>query len=365
MRPPSRTSTRCRAASTATADELRVYYFCQIAVKNCHGDAATSCRSAAPQNHAGSPPGPLPDPDALGHTGGPVPPTRDHPGKSNHVSTLRDTNISTADETAQADALREALIAELVGVTGEVTTVDIDPDVVDRARDCLAAARYDKVNVVVADAEGGVPDHAPYDRVIVTVGAWDIPPSWSDQLAEGGRIVVPLRMRGLTRSVAFERDGDHLVSRAYHLCGFVPMQGVGAHTERLVSLDGDEVRLQVDEALPVDADRLREALSAPRVKRWSGVEIGGAPTMVAGGSFAYRTARRIDSDRSRFEFGVYAHDPDAEGLADQYAGLIRTWDRDHRHGTGARIKVYPAATPDTDLPKGRLIDKRHTRVVIP
>ncbi|MGH3854965.1 MAG: methyltransferase domain-containing protein [Pseudonocardiaceae bacterium] len=73
-----------------------------------------------------------------------------------------------------------ALIAELVGESGKVVSVDIDPDIVDRTRDCLAAAGYSQVDVVLADAEDGVPDHAPYDRVIVTVGAWDIPPAWSD-----------------------------------------------------------------------------------------------------------------------------------------------------------------------------------------
>jgi len=86
-----------------------------------------------------------------------------------------------------------ALIAELVGACGEVTTVDIDSDVVDRARQCLAAAGYRQVNIVLADAEGGVPDHAPCDRVIVTAETWDIPPAWPGQLAEGGRLVVPLR----------------------------------------------------------------------------------------------------------------------------------------------------------------------------
>jgi protein-L-isoaspartate(D-aspartate) O-methyltransferase len=79
-------------------------------------------------------------------------------------------------------------------------------------------------------------------------------------------------MRGLTRSVVFERDG---VSRGYRLGGFVPMQGAGAHTERLVPLDGDKVVLWVDEQQPVDADRLRDPLFAPRVERWSGVELGG------------------------------------------------------------------------------------------
>ncbi|MGH3868286.1 MAG: methyltransferase, FxLD system [Pseudonocardiaceae bacterium] len=298
-----------------------------------------------------------------------------------------------------------ALIAELVGETGAVTTVDIDPSVVDRARDCLAAAGYHKVSVVVADAEGGIPDHAPYDRVIVTAGAWDIPPAWSDQCADDGRIVVPLRMRGLTRSVTFERDGNHLVSRDYRLCGFVPMRGMGAHSERVVALDGDRVSLRIDGEQPVDADRLRDALLGPRIERWSGVEGGptepfddldlwiatvvddfglltatkdaidsglvskstrvGAKTMVAGGSFAYRAAARpVDAERTKFEFGAYAHGPDAGRLAEDYIDLIQAWDRDHCGGPGARIEVYPAAASDAELPVGRVINKRHTRVII-
>src|SRR5260221_6411727 len=81
-----------------------------------------------------------------------------------------------------------ALMAELAGQAGEVTTVDIDPEVTGRAARCLADAGYARVNVVLADAEDGVKEHAPYDRIIATAGAWDIPPAWVDQLAAGGRI---------------------------------------------------------------------------------------------------------------------------------------------------------------------------------
>lgn len=293
-----------------------------------------------------------------------------------------------------------ALIAELVGPTGQVTSVDIDPDIVARAKDCLAAAGYDQVKVVLADAENGVPDHAPFDRVIVTAGAWDLPPAWSDQLIEHGQIVVPFRVRGLTRTVVFERDGDHLASRDYRLCGFVPMQGIGARTERRVPLDGDEVVLRVDEDQPLDADSLKEALRSPRLELWSGVEfdqvdeldlwIGthapafglltaqdgpierglvapsakrGVPTLVRGGTFAYRTKRPIEGTDT-FETGVYAHGPDAQGAAEEYVELVRTWDRDHRGGHGARIEAYPAGTPSTELPQGCVVDKKHTRVVI-
>jgi len=295
-----------------------------------------------------------------------------------------------------------ALIAELVGETGEVTTVDIDQDVVDRAQRCLTAAGYKKVNVVLADADGGVPDHAPYDRVIATTSAWDIPPAWTDQLAEGGRMVVPLRMRGLTRSVVFERDGDRLVSQGYELCSFVPMQGVGTPTERLVSLDGDEVSLRVDGDQPIDADRLRAALSQPRMQAWSGVTSGGdgrfdglhlwlamvlptfgvltarkeavargvvahawalgMPTAVNEGSFAYLGLRPVTPDRKTCEFGVYGHGPDAEELAHQVVRHIQSWDGS---SLNARIEAYPVGTPDDQLPEGALVlDKKHTRVVI-
>ncbi|MEV1179505.1 methyltransferase domain-containing protein, partial [Nonomuraea sp. NPDC049784] len=89
-----------------------------------------------------------------------------------------------------------ALLAELAGPEGHVTTVDIGADIVAGARRGLAAAGYDRVQVVHGDGATGHPENAPYDRIIVTAGAWDVPPAWREQLAPGGRLVVPLRVRG-------------------------------------------------------------------------------------------------------------------------------------------------------------------------
>ncbi|MCP2303323.1 protein-L-isoaspartate(D-aspartate) O-methyltransferase [Actinokineospora globicatena] len=297
-----------------------------------------------------------------------------------------------------------ALIAELVGPDGEVTTVDIDQFVVDRARACLAEAGYDRVRVLLVDAEGGVPEHAPFDRIIVTAGAWDIPPAWIDQLAPDGVLVVPLRMRGLTRSVAFVREQGRLVSRGYELCGFVPIQGSGANAERLVLLHGEDVALRLDGDQAADADALSAALTSERVVRPSGVEVGGfepfdeldlylateldgfgllvatpaaieaglaersarmgAKTALDGVSFAYRASQATTKERTAFEFVVYGHGPDADAVAFRYVELIREWDRTHRGGPGARIEVHPTGTPDTEIGEGRLIDKKHTRVLI-
>lgn len=142
-----------------------------------------------------------------------------------------------------------AYLAEMVGEQGRVVTVDIDPDVTERAERFVAETGYRNITVVTADAEGGVPGHAPYDRIIVTVQAADIPPAWIEQLKDGGRLVVPLRMRSMTRTIAFIRNGKRLVSDGFEQCGFVPMRGAGENRMRLESLhdeEGAEVALRLD-----------------------------------------------------------------------------------------------------------------------
>lgn len=281
-----------------------------------------------------------------------------------------------------------ALIAELVGESGEVTTIDIDPVVIDRARSLLPAAGYGHVQALVVDGEGGEPQHAPYDRIVVTVEAADLAPAWVDQLAENGRIVVPLRLRGLSWSVALQREQDHLVARDFEVCGFVPMRGAGARDMELVILhngEGEEVGLRLDEG-QVDAGQLREALSKPRTEAWSGVTLGlglpyddlelwlvstlpefallaatraardrgvvaswsrrGVATLLdsSSGSFAYLTMRATSPERTLFEFGAIAHGPEAAKVADRMIAEIQTWGREHK-GEQPELRARPADVP--------------------
>ncbi|GAB2994177.1 methyltransferase, FxLD system [Saccharothrix stipae] len=298
-----------------------------------------------------------------------------------------------------------ALIAEIVGPTGRVVSVDIDGDIVERARRLLAQAGYPRVRVVHGDAEHPIPDEERFDRIVVTVGAWDLPPAWWEQLVEGGRIVVPLLMRGTTRTVALDKVEGRLVDRGHQRAGFVAMQGLGAHEETFLSLaDGEQVGLRIDGPADTDPELLAEALRGPRTEAWSGVEVGGtepfddldlflatrpdrfgllqalqsaveaklvngwarwgAPTRYSDTGLAYRITRRVP-DTDRAEFGAVAHGPDAPELAEQVVADIRTWDREHRHsGRHAHITVFPAATPDQALPSGFVMDRRHTRVVV-
>lgn len=297
-----------------------------------------------------------------------------------------------------------ALIAELVGESGQVATVDIDPEVTERARGMLAATGYDRVKVVLADADAGVPAGAPYDRILVTVNAWDIPPAWVEQLAEDGRLLVPFRVRGLTRVIAFEPRDGHLESVSERIFGFVPMQGVGAHESYTVGLAGGAISLRFDDAAPADPDALAGAVGTERAEVWTGARIGRrellqgiemymatamdgfcalyldrdkptelvllpgkkvfAVAAVEGGSFAYLTTRASD-DPDEVEFGVHAYGSGRTVLAEEMAEHVRTWS-EHLRGRsgGARFALYPAATPDDQLPGGRVVDKKHHRVVI-
>ncbi|MBB5156084.1 methyltransferase, FxLD system [Saccharopolyspora phatthalungensis] len=301
-----------------------------------------------------------------------------------------------------------ALLAELVGPSGHVTTVDIDGDITDRARQLLAKADYPQVNVLLADAEAGVPDHAPYDRILVTAGTWDVPGAWVDQLVEGGLLLVPLSVRGLSRTIAFEKIAKgRLISRSSKSFGFVPIRGAGEHESTLLVMRGGEVTVRIDDEFPagfsVDWRCVESALDTPRVEVWSGATIGrfepwataqmwlatalpgfcrvvvdrerstglisppgrhtAAVAAVSAGSLAYVTTRDTD-DKDRVEFGVHAFGPNAAELAEAVAEQLRIWERDHRGGPGPQFRVYPAGTSDEQMPEGRVVDKKNARITI-
>lgn len=179
------------------------------------------------------------------------------------------------------------------------------------------------------------------------------------------------------------------------------MQGRGAHQANTVRLHED-VQLRLEDELPVDADGLGAAVLEPPVQRSTGVEMAGCEPfdelhlwliaalprvakfsieqralddglltgmarfsliLVEGASFAYHARNRPNADNTRYEFVVHAHGPDAQRLAENYANLIRTWDRSYR-AQQPRIDVHPAGTSVPTGPASRVIDKHHTRIAL-
>jgi protein-L-isoaspartate(D-aspartate) O-methyltransferase len=298
-----------------------------------------------------------------------------------------------------------ALMKYLVGPTGTVVTVDLDDEVAAEAAAHLAAAGYPDVTVVTADGAEGYPPGAPYDRIIATVGVSDLAPAWLAQLAPGGRIVVPLDLRGSQRSVAFEQDPaapEVWRSRSVVPCGFMRMRGALAGPERTrVTGDYPELALTLPDGRPVDVTALARALDAPAAEYATGVLAGpaqlfdglglwlalheprmgvlseaGQPRAAAlaraparlrdqhvtagifdAGSFAVLArpasdqadqagrpggGRRRAEQGPAFELTVLGYGPDGDVLAAQLAALLETWDAAGRPGTrNYRILAYP------------------------
>jgi protein-L-isoaspartate(D-aspartate) O-methyltransferase len=171
-----------------------------------------------------------------------------------------------------------ALIAEIVGHPASVVTIDSEPELVDRSRASLAAAGYKGVMVVCGDGASGVADRAPYDRIIVTAGVWELAPPWLAQLGAGGRIVAPISVRGIQLSVTFEHARTHWAGRRARRCQFIRMTGPSAGPEALVPL-GPQPGLHalVTDGSGPGADGLYEALSGAAVDAPipSGLHVGG------------------------------------------------------------------------------------------
>lgn len=121
-----------------------------------------------------------------------------------------------------------ALLGQLVGPSGTVLTVDMDPAITGPARRHLAAAGASNVEVITTDG-WALATEARFDRIEVTVGAWDLSPAWFAALEPGGVLVVPIWLRaGQQASVAFRKVDGRLDGVSVEPCGFMRMRGPGA-----------------------------------------------------------------------------------------------------------------------------------------
>ena len=318
-----------------------------------------------------------------------------------------------------------ALMTHLVGERGSVVTVDIDADMVARAQANLAAAGYLNVIVVCGDGGFGGPDYAPYDRLIVTAGAWDLAPEWLAELGPGGRIVLPLSVRGIQLCLALEREAGHWRSRSACRCGFIRMAGVFATPEQFVPVGPQPgLHVQADDGRPLDAAALYAALTGPVTDVPSGVPIAGPaelaeadlwvtvtepglvrltitgrdppqsgmlrgsvlpllPFGALAGSGGLREPRwggdfgvaaliparpSVSPLEGRYpESGIVARGFGRTGadLARRLVGRVSAWhERGRPRVSGLSVVAYPLPTPFAARPGQTILDRRHTRLAV-
>lgn len=115
--------------------------------------------------------------------------------------------------------------AVLAEMGAEVHSVERIPELAERARESLAAARYDRVVVHVGDGSVGLPGEAPFDAIVVAAAAPDVPMSLYDQLVPRGRLVVPVGGPDGQRLEVVVKSPEGPAIRRSVPCRFVPLVG--------------------------------------------------------------------------------------------------------------------------------------------
>jgi protein-L-isoaspartate(D-aspartate) O-methyltransferase len=115
-----------------------------------------------------------------------------------------------------------AILAELAR---EVVTIERLPELADAARERLDSLGYRNIRVVVGDGSVGFPESAPYDGILVAAAAPRVPASLKDQLADGGRLVIPVGPPDQQRLTVVSRSADGFVESVHEGCVFVLLLG--------------------------------------------------------------------------------------------------------------------------------------------
>jgi protein-L-isoaspartate(D-aspartate) O-methyltransferase len=166
-----------------------------------------------------------------------------------------------------------ALLSEIVGREGRVTSVELDPALADRAAAALASGGH-RVDVEIGDGRLGATRGAPFDRIVVTASALDVPRAWHEQLRPEGLLELPLR---LVRSVflaqsipVLRREPGGFTSIANVAGGFMRLRPDPAEPSldvpvvTLATVEGSSARLLEDlagAALRRLSDRRRRELA--------------------------------------------------------------------------------------------------------
>lgn len=115
-----------------------------------------------------------------------------------------------------------AILGEL---TAAVWTIERHAELADKARASLERLGYKNVHVVHGDGSHGLPEQAPFNKILVAAAAPRIPETLVQQLADGGRMVLPVGSRYEQQLLLVRKAGDQIAVSQHELCRFVPLVG--------------------------------------------------------------------------------------------------------------------------------------------
>lgn len=130
----------------------------------------------------------------------------------------------TVLEVGTGSGYQAALLARLAG---KVYTVECIPELAMGARQVLERLGISNVEVVEGDGSRGLQEHAPYQAIVVAAAAPRVPQALKDQLADGGRLVIPVGGRDGQVLERWRRRGDDFARERITPVAFVPLVGDG------------------------------------------------------------------------------------------------------------------------------------------
>jgi protein-L-isoaspartate(D-aspartate) O-methyltransferase len=142
--------------------------------------------------------------------------------QARYLEQLRLTGNEKVLEVGTGSGYQTALLAALAG---QVFTVERVRALAESAREALRAAGARNVSVLVGDGTLGWSAYGPYDAILVTAGGPEVPPPLLEQLAEGGRLLIPLGARGAQTLTLVQRVAGEYRHLAVADARFVPLIG--------------------------------------------------------------------------------------------------------------------------------------------
>ena len=180
---------------------------------------------------------------------------------------LDDLDLETGNrvlEIGTGTAWNTALLARGSGDGRLIYSIDINPELIDAARRHLASANIEGINLRAGDGGYGWPEAAPFDRIIVTVGSPDIPNHWTEQLADGGVLVVPLETGESSNPVLrLRKQNGRLIGGFTRYSGFYPMRGDFSLPEPQISKETNDLMQRL-----VSGEHMEMAMPAQMPAGW-------------------------------------------------------------------------------------------------